>query len=126
MELTVSRKTAKNLAVRGKNERILTVSRNKMLAVKKYKHKIRSRDLLLTLMCHAFMCSGSENFNLTRKLTVESVCIICRMDVVERVYRRFGSSTILQLSTFFHANWLRWLYLRWPNTVLARAFADAN
>ena len=77
-------------------------------------------------MCHAFMCSGSENFNLTRKLTVESVCIICRMDVVERVYRRFDSSTILQLSTFFHANWLRWLYLRWPNTVLARAFADAN
>ena len=46
MELTVSRKTAKNLAVRGKNERILTVSRNKMLAVKKYNHKIRSRDLL--------------------------------------------------------------------------------
>ena len=31
---TVSRKTAKNLAVRRKNERILTVSRKKMLTVK--------------------------------------------------------------------------------------------
>ena len=35
---------------------------------------------------------------------VESVCIICRMD---RVDRRFHSSTILRLSTFFHADWLR-------------------
>ena len=35
MGLTVSRKTAKNLAVRRKNERILTVSRKKMLTVKK-------------------------------------------------------------------------------------------
>ena len=34
MGLTVSRKTAKNLAVRRKNERILTVSRKKMLTVK--------------------------------------------------------------------------------------------
>ena len=34
MELTVSRKTAKNLAVRRKNEIILTVSRKKMLTVK--------------------------------------------------------------------------------------------
>ena len=34
MGLTVSRKTAKNLAVRRKNERILTVSRKKMLVVK--------------------------------------------------------------------------------------------
>ena len=34
MGLTVSRKTAKNLAVRPKNERILTVSRKKMLTVK--------------------------------------------------------------------------------------------
>ena len=34
MGLTVSRKTAKNLAVRRKNERILTVSREKMLTVK--------------------------------------------------------------------------------------------
>jgi len=33
MGLTVSRKTAKNLAVRRKNERILTVSRKKMLTV---------------------------------------------------------------------------------------------
>ena len=59
MGLTVSRKTAKNLAVRRKNERILTVSRKKMLTVKKSNHKIRSRDFLLTLMCYAFMCSGS-------------------------------------------------------------------
>ena len=68
MGLTVSRKTAKNLAVRRKNERILTVSRKKMLTVKKSNHKIKSRDLLfnpwergcllLTLMCYAFMCSG--------------------------------------------------------------------
>ena len=35
MGFTVSRKTAKNLAVRRKNERILTVSRKKMLTVKK-------------------------------------------------------------------------------------------
>ena len=34
MGLTVSRKTAKNLAVRRKNERILTVRRKKMLTVK--------------------------------------------------------------------------------------------
>ena len=41
--LTVSRKTAKNLAVRRKNERILTVSLKKTLTVKKSNHKIRSR-----------------------------------------------------------------------------------
>ena len=35
MGLTVSRKTAKNLAVRRKNERILSVNRKKMLTVKK-------------------------------------------------------------------------------------------
>ena len=35
MGLNVSRKTAKNLAVRRKNGRILTVSRRKMLTVKK-------------------------------------------------------------------------------------------
>ena len=58
MGLTVSRKTTKTLAVRRKNERILTVSRKKMLTVKS-NHKIRSRDLLLTLMCYAFMCSGN-------------------------------------------------------------------
>jgi len=53
MGLTVSRKTAKNLAVRRKNERILTVSRKKMLTVKKNSnHKIRARDLLLSLMCY--------------------------------------------------------------------------
>ena len=34
MGLTVSRKTAKNLAVMRKNERILTVSRKKMSTVK--------------------------------------------------------------------------------------------
>ena len=36
MGLTVSRKKAKNLAVRRKNETILTVSRKKMLTVKKH------------------------------------------------------------------------------------------
>ena len=51
MGLTVSRKTAKNLAVSRKNERILTVSHRKMLTVKKSNPKIRSRDLLLSLMC---------------------------------------------------------------------------
>ena len=30
--------------------------------------------------------------------SVESVCIICRMDVVARVDRRFDSSTVLRLS----------------------------
>ena len=106
MGLTVSRKTAKNLAVRRKNERILTVSRKKMLTVKKSNHKIRYRDLLLSLMCYAFLRV------LVARITIEtgSVCIICRMDVVARVDRRFDSSTILRLSTFFHADWLRWLY----------------
>ena len=42
--------------------------------------------------------------------SVESVCIICRMDVVTRVERRFDSSSILRLSTFFHADLLRWLH----------------
>ena len=47
MGLTVSRKTAKNLAVRRENERILTVSRKKMLTVKKSNHKITvSRSLV--------------------------------------------------------------------------------
>ena len=111
MGLTVSRKTAKNLAFRRKNETILTVSRKKILTVKKTNHKIRSQDLLLSLMCYVFMClcvlvarisidSGS----------VESVCIICRMDVVVRVDRRFDSSTILPLYSFSHADWLEWLY----------------
>ena len=67
MGLTVSRKTAKNLAVRRKNKTILTVSRKKMLTVKKSNHKIRSRDLLLSLMCYTFMCSGSESYNRNRK-----------------------------------------------------------
>ena len=53
-----------------------------MLTVKKSNHNIRSRDLLLTLMCYAFMCSGNlrsyweqqihvvigrENYNRNRK-----------------------------------------------------------
>ena len=53
-----------------------------MLTVKKSTHKIRSQDLLLTLMCYAFMCSwnlrsyweqqinfviGKENYNRNRK-----------------------------------------------------------
>ena len=42
--------------------------------------------------------------------SVESVCIICRMDVATRVDRRFDSSTILQLSSFFHVDWLQWLF----------------
>ena len=46
--LTVSRKTAKKLAVRRKNERILTVSRKKMLTVKRSNHKIRYEVLLRT------------------------------------------------------------------------------
>ena len=113
MGLTVSRKTAKNLAVRRKNERILTVSGKKMLTVKKSNHKIRSRDLLLTLMCYAFMCSenlrsyweqqihvviGRENYYRNQK------CLHNLSD------RRFDSSTILQLSASFHPDWLRWLY----------------
>jgi len=67
MGLTVSRKTAKNLAVRRKNERILTVSRTKMLTVKEANHKIRSRDLLLSLMSVMRLCvlvgmAGLHNF----------------------------------------------------------------
>ena len=38
MGLTVSRKTAKNLAVRPKSERILTVSRYKILTVNRKSH----------------------------------------------------------------------------------------
>ena len=41
--------------------------------------------------------------------SVESVSVICRMDVVARVDRRFDSSIISRLSTIFHADWLRWL-----------------
>ena len=67
MGLTVSRKTAKNLAVRRKNERILTVSRKTMLTVKKSNHKIRSEDLLLSLMSVMRLCvlvgmTGLHNF----------------------------------------------------------------
>ena len=78
MGLTVSRKTAKNLAVRRKNERILTVSRKKMLTVKKSNHKIRSRDLLLSLMCYAFMCSGSENGNRKCRKCLHNLSHGCR------------------------------------------------
>ena len=65
MGLTVSRKTAKNLAIMRKNERILTVSLEKNVNRKKSSHKVRSRDLLLSLMyiCYVFMCSGSQNYN---------------------------------------------------------------
>lgn len=41
MGLTISRKTAKNLAARYKNERILTVSHKKMLTMKKSYHKVK-------------------------------------------------------------------------------------
>ena len=66
-----------------------------MLTVKKSNHRIRSRDLLLTLMCYAFMCSGNlrsyweqqihvvigrENYDETG--SVESVRIICLTDVL--------------------------------------------
>ena len=113
MGLTVSRKTTKNLAVRRKNETILTVSRKKMLTVKKSNHKIRSRDLLLSLMCYVLcvMCLCVLVARITIDTgSVESVCIICRMDVVVRVDRRFDSSTILPLYSFSHADWLEWLY----------------
>ena len=80
MGLTVSRKAAKNLAVRRKNERILSVSRKKILTVKISNHKIRSRDLLLSQWC------VMRSWVLVARITietgsVESVCIICRMDV---------------------------------------------
>ena len=79
MGLTVSRKTAKNLAVRRKNERILTVSRKKMLTVKKFlpQNKV-SRSFVesdvLSLLCvlcvlagiskerHAYTTSNNGNF----------------------------------------------------------------
>ena len=73
-----------------------------MLTVKKSNYKIRFGDLLLSLMCYALMYSGSENYNQNR--SGESVYI---MALVARVDKRFDSSTILQLSTFFHADWLR-------------------
>ena len=47
-----------------------------------------------------YMCSGSENYNRNRKLSVESVCIICRMDVVAQVDKSFDSSTILRPLSF--------------------------
>ena len=109
MGLTVSRKTAKNLAVRRKNERILTASRKKMLTVKILLQNKVSRSFVESdVLC--VMCSGSENYNHIETRSVESVCIICRMDVVARVDRRFDSSTILRLYTCFHADSLRWLY----------------
>ena len=46
MGLTVSRETAKNLAVRRKNKRILTVSRKKNVNLKKSNQEKRSRDLI--------------------------------------------------------------------------------
>ena len=59
---TVSRKMTKNLAVRRKNKRILTVSRKKkMLTVKKPNHKIRYRDLSLSLMRYAFLYNNQIN-----------------------------------------------------------------
>ena len=57
-----------------------------MLTVKESNHEIRSRDLLLSLMCYAFMCLQSK-----------PEVPICRMDVVGRVDRRFDSSTIFRL-----------------------------
>ena len=82
MGLTVSRKTAKNLAVKRNNERILSVSRKKMLTVKKSNHKIRSRGLLLSLMFYAFLCSGSENYNRNRNRVFNGLVA----QVVHRVF----------------------------------------
>ena len=96
MGLTVSRKTAKNLAVRRKNERILTVSRKKMLTVKKSNHKIRSRVLLLSLMCYAFMCSGSENYNRNRK------CRKCPIDQRTKAISAVQSSWQTTRVTLIH------------------------
>ena len=96
MGLTVSRKTAKNLAVMHKNERILTVSCKKNVNRKISSHKIRSRDLLLSLMyiCYVFMCSGTQNYNRNRK------CRNCQHNLshsgVAQIDRRFDSSTISQ------------------------------
>ena len=65
MGLTVSRKTAKNLAVRRKNETILTVSRKKMLTVK---NKVSRSFVESDVLCvYVFMCSGSQNYNRQRK-----------------------------------------------------------
>jgi len=65
MGLAISRKTAKNLAgVKMKEFSPLAV---KNVNPKKSNHNVRSRDLLLSLMCYAFMCSGSENYNRNRK-----------------------------------------------------------
>ena len=58
MGLTVSRKTAKNLAVRHKNERILTVSRNKMLTLKNSYHKI---ILFSNTIVYAHIICASRN-----------------------------------------------------------------
>ena len=75
MGLTVGRKTAKNLSVWRRNERVLTVSRKKKLTVKKLNHKIRSRDLLLCLMCYVLMWSGITRITIETG-SVESVWII--------------------------------------------------
>ena len=61
MGLTISRKTAKNSAVRRKNEKKFTVSLKKIEAQNKV---LRS---LLSLMCYMFICSGSENYDRNRK-----------------------------------------------------------
>ena len=55
-----------------------------MLTVKISNHKIRSRNRKCRKRLHSF-----------------------RMDVVARLDRCFDSLTILRLSTFFHADWLR-------------------
>ena len=111
MGLPVSRKTAKNLAVRRKNERIVTVSRKKMLTVKRSNHKIRSRDPLLTLMCYAFMCSGNLRSYWEQQIHVvigrenyyrDQKCRKCLHNFSDR---RFDSSTIF--TTFcFLSSWL--------------------
>ena len=57
MGLIVSRKTAKNLAVRRKNERILTVSRYKILTVNRKSHyPIETLILATAITSKSKMC----------------------------------------------------------------------
>ena len=65
MGLDVSRKTAKNLAVKRKMKEFSPLAVKNVNRKKVQAH--RSRDLFLSLMCYAFMCSGSENYNRNRK-----------------------------------------------------------
>ena len=119
MGLTVSRKTAKNLAVKRKNERILTVSRKKMLTVKKIQpiNKVSRSFVDSDVLCVYVLWEspgyweqqinvviGGENYNRNGK------CRKCLHNLSHGVVARVDSSTISRLSAFFHPDWLRWLY----------------